>query len=160
TVKAPSGTTSGTGIIAGVPDGDLTVYDNEVSNNLIQDYPVGITIYNRDAKISNNRINNFTTGIYIKEGTNIDVSNNELTSEKTNSKGLFMSLTYLKNVRFANNVINVTSNPFNFSNINIGVGEEDYKITLEGNTFNSSSNTTNLITKCKGIDFIDNKINN
>ena len=159
TVTAKSGSVSGAGIIAGVPGDSETIYNNEVSNNTINGYPIGITVYNRDAKILENNINDFVSGIFIKDGSDLEISRNILKSSKNNSKGIFMSLTSLNNVLFSENSIDVTSNAFNFSNVNKEAGQENFKFTVENNTFSSANNAPCLINATKGLSLNKNAIN-
>ncbi len=145
------------GIFAGKIGGDATVYNNIVSNNEINGYSVGITVFNRDTKITDNIINDFKTGLFLKDLKNVTFTNNILNSKQSESKGIFVNLTSLNNVSFSKNKINVTGNAFNLSSVNNMANQSAYEFIIEENEF--SSNSSILINKTTGL-FLSNNIIN
>ncbi|MCF6294479.1 MAG: hypothetical protein L3J25_02165 [Flavobacteriaceae bacterium] len=146
------------GISAGKLNGGETIYNNEISNNIVNGFSIGIFVYNRDAIITENTFKEFITGILVSDIKNIEISNNIFTSSKLDSRGIFLNSTNLENVNFSDNTINVVSNPFTASNINTGIGEGIIETTVLNNDFNSSTNAPILFSNSKGLNLIGNKI--
>jgi parallel beta-helix repeat protein len=134
-----------------------TISNNKVIGNYIEGYDTGIQINGDDHLIADNIIKNCVTGISAKKISNSKVLNNQITSSNPSSRGIFVHYTSVNRVVFKNNYINVPNNPFRFSFINLGKGEELYCTHLVENEFNGSYH--GLISKSNGVSLMKNKIN-
>jgi len=131
-----------------------TVFNNEVSGNTITGYDSGITVYFGKVKIFNNIINNCTTGIFLNQIIDTDMYNNKILSNLDNSSGIKFQLASGNNISIKNNEVNVKTRNINFVGLNQKNGEENFSVTVEGNSFIS----TGILDfyKSKGVIFTGN----
>ncbi len=157
TVTKNSTNFSNTAITAGREGGNETIYNNEISGNIISGYDTGINVQNRDTKVFGNTITEFITGIFPRDNLeNSQIYDNILTSSRTSSRGIFVYQVNLNNVSFNNNTINVISNPIKFTRCNLGVDALNWNIEVKNNK--TYSNTHVLIEQSNKIDFIGNEL--
>lgn len=147
--------------IVGISFGDSqptnTVYNNLVTENLIENYPIGMDLYQKDCIVSFNKIANCKTGIKIRDIENFIIENNKieylsnvLHSNVTgiianfyykDQETLVETTSYIKDVIIRDNIINIrddggstrTSYPFRFAHINEKENERNYKFFITNN---------------------------
>ena len=135
-----------------------SVFNNEISGNVINGYNTGIIIYGTGVRVDNNNIKNCKIGISTKDVNNMVFSNNVIVSDNSESRGIAAHLSSLNNVTFINNTIEVKWDPFFIASVNQNIGEENYTFTIENNnTFQSSSRTT--VQFANGLNFSKNNSN-
>jgi hypothetical protein len=154
----PDNATS-TAIKAGLSGGNSeSIYNNEISGNIINGYDVGINISNRDTKVFGNVINEFIAGIFPSDIENVQIYDNTLTSTRESSRGVFALNANFNNVTISGNEINVISNPFKFTKCNLSAEAANWKLTVENNA-TSSGSVQVLLEWSKNIDLINNDFN-
>ncbi|MFC5045336.1 hypothetical protein ACFSTE_17505 [Aquimarina hainanensis] len=146
--------TEGTAILAGRTANSETIYNNDISENEIIGYNVGINVKNRDTKVYKNVITDFTTAIFPSQLENSEIYSNTLNSSRKDSRGIFVFMTSVNNITLRDNDITVTSNPIKFASVNLEPEAQNWKVTVTKNT--TRSPVHNLITMSHNIDVIDN----
>ncbi|PKB44660.1 copper-binding protein NosD [Cellulophaga sp. RHA19] len=126
-----------------------TVYDNEISGNVIFGYEVGISANHKLVDIFENKIENCRTGIQLKESTDMKIYKNVITSNISTSRGIMAHIANVNNVDIYNNDISVPSNPLYFVQLNKKDYASEYTINVYDNNFNTKGAVT--ITSSKGI---------
>ncbi len=130
-----------------------TVFNNEIADNTIEGYSLGIVAGSDDSYIHNNTITNCKAGIQLSKANNTRIYNNTITA--TNN-GIQATNTSNTDVELKGNT--VTSGGFHvyFAQMNFKDGEENNKVTLDGNTFLGNRKVT--LSNTNGITFINNEV--
>lgn len=130
-----------------------TVYDNEIADNTITGYGLGIATNTQDTYVHGNNISNCGTGIQITKTMNsrfayntIDVANN----------GISAVSTFADNVEFSNNSITAQGFHVKLSLINQQTQEDSYRITFRENNFLNERQVNFFQTN--GIIFTENEV--
>ena len=131
-----------------------TIYNNEISGNEIIGYGVGITIYEGKVKVFNNIIEGCTSGIQLKNVSNMQVYNNTISSSQSSSRGLSLQLTYANNIEIYNNSIDVVANHLYFVELNKGENENNYIVNINNNNFSSTASV--VFSNSIGVNYLDN----
>ena len=127
-----------------------TVFNNEISGNIIKGFKTGITAYTGKMKIYDNTIIDFVNGIFLNDIKNTQIYNNNIKSSIANSRGITFQLTSADNILIENNQIDVKTLSLNFVGLNQGVGEENYNVTVDNNSFISNTSICNF-SDTKGV---------
>tara|TARA_R110002049_G_scaffold2235_1_gene16335 strand:- start:13763 stop:15706 length:1944 start_codon:yes stop_codon:yes gene_type:complete len=144
-----------TAIGGGREGGNETIYNNEISGNIISGYDTGINVKNRDTKVFGNTIKEFLTGIFPRDNfENSQIYDNTLTSSRAGSRGIFAFQINLNNIVINNNTINVKSNPIKFTRCNLSTEALNWNVVVKSN--NTYSNAQILIEQSNNIDVLDN----
>ncbi|WP_378187993.1 right-handed parallel beta-helix repeat-containing protein [Aquimarina sp. W85] len=146
-----------TGIVGGRSSNVLTTFNNTISGNYIEGFQTGITLFRRGNEVSKNVIKNCAQGIFLKLVDDSQIYDNEITSTKNSSKGIFAHQTSLSNLTINDNEVNVTGDPFKFVQINTSNEEDAFTFKITNNIFNSSSKAT--ISDTKGLILANNTLN-
>jgi len=149
-ITANNSDTTGAGITTGHPN-SLTTYNNEISNNIISGYNIGIAAYQRDTKIFGNHIINFGVGIQPKDVKNMDIYENTFNSDKPSSIAIFGNLTSMENVNIFNNNIEKIGREA-IKMVAVNENNENNKVVIRDNNFDASI----TISRSKGIEYINN----
>ena len=130
-----------------------TVYDNEVANNTITGYGLGIATNTQDTYVHGNTISNCNMGIQITKTMNSRFVNNTIDVANNGISGVS---TFADNVEFSNN--NITAQGFHvkLSLINQKPEESGYRITFRGNSFLNEKQVNFYQTN--GINFTENEV--
>ncbi|MDH7446566.1 NosD domain-containing protein [Aquimarina sp. 2201CG14-23] len=153
TIVADPNDTTGAGITTGHPASETT-FNNEVSNNTVRGYNIGIAAYQRDTEIFGNTLEDFGVGIQPKDIKNFNIYDNTFTSSKDNSIAIFGNLTTMENVNiYNNNVVSVGRESVKFVAVNEDASAANYKVTVENNDFANSG----TFSRSNGIDFMRNR---
>ncbi|WP_158293162.1 right-handed parallel beta-helix repeat-containing protein [Tamlana fucoidanivorans] len=152
TFKAMAGSNSAAILATG--EGE-TVFNNEIYGNTITGYDSGITIYTGKVKVYDNIINDCAKGLFLQSITNMEISNNRITSQKNNSAGITIQLTKADKLNITNNEIDVKTIHLNFVGLNQGVGDGNYKVNVENNSFKSSTSFSDFAS-ASGVIFKNN----
>ena len=134
-----------------------SVFNNEISGNVIEGYGVGIVAYYDDVRVLNNIINECGTGIQLKEITNSTISNNKINSTVSISRGIMAHLTSANNVSVSNNEINVVVDAFYLVELNRGSGQDNFKLNVSENIINSTNGKITF-SNINGLNFESNVI--
>ncbi|WP_430813457.1 hypothetical protein [Carboxylicivirga sp. RSCT41] len=133
----------------GKPQNSETIFNNEISGNTVNSGNLGISIYNQDIDVYDNIIKNCKTGIMINDIIGSNIYGNKISSDVTNSYGIFTHIASADKVQIYENDINTTFKPIAFVNVNIEQGTEANQITLSNNELNggevSISNSNGII---------------
>lgn len=113
-----------------------TVFGNTIKDNTINNYENGMGIYDTGVIVTGNKINNCQFGIFLKEARDMEISNNIITSNTFESRGLIGHITWIKNVTFSNNTINVKAEPYYLIMLNQESGQGNYTFTIKDNNSN------------------------
>ncbi|WP_108868376.1 hypothetical protein [Aquimarina aquimarini] len=137
-----------------------TVFDNEISGNKISGYGVAISAYFGEVSIYKNKLTNNTNGIQLKEiEKETVVYENLITSDLSSSRGISIQSTFANNVTIhshntTNYHIDVKANHLYFVAVNQEAGQENYKINVNNNDFDSSASV--VFSKTKGVTYNNN----
>ncbi|WP_299252451.1 right-handed parallel beta-helix repeat-containing protein [uncultured Aquimarina sp.] len=107
-----------------------TVFSNEVSNNSISGYNIGISVNTKDLIVNNNIISNCEGGIQLIKAINVKLNNNTIQAK---NNGIIAVNTYADNITFKGN--SITSDGFHvkLSGVNQNTTESGYRITFDDN---------------------------
>ncbi len=153
-----AGSSSGSTAISGGKNTTTgSIYDNEISGNVISGFDVGINVKNRDVLVYGNEIRQFLTGILPVNLKSSRIYNNTMTSNRDKSKGIFINVTSIDDVVFENNNITAKANAIKVTSCNVSSESSNYTLTFKENSLNSPSYTQ--IRSSKGITFDDNSFN-
>jgi len=134
-----------------------TVFNNEISGNLVQGYDIGIAAYYKNLKIFENNIeNSITMGIQLKQAENMEILNNKIFSTVKSSKGIMAHLTFVNDILIEGNEINVEKEQLYFAYLNREIGQEDNKVTINDNKLYSDTKVAFEV--AKGIIFENNDV--
>ncbi|MEL0650339.1 hypothetical protein V6246_02830 [Algibacter sp. TI.3.09] len=150
----------GTGITAGkkLTGSSDSIFDNEISGNTVTGFNVGINVQNRSTVVTNNKIYDFSTGIFPTEFLKDSrISDNTLVSERVNSTGIFINGSMLENVIIENNDVEVTRNALKITRGNSTDESAEYSFTLKNNIFKAPSYSQ--ISYSNGVVLEDNSFN-
>ncbi|QLG46694.1 right-handed parallel beta-helix repeat-containing protein [Costertonia aggregata] len=134
-----------------------TVFDNQITDNLIIGYGIGISAYHKDLEISKNKIQDARIAIQVKNASNMNISDNEITSNDLSSRGVMVHITAANSITISQNDINVKSDPLYFVRVNQNAGEENNKLIVSDNMFNSDKKFT--FSETRGVEFKNNTCN-
>lgn len=126
-----------TAIFGGRDGASETVYNNEISGNIITGYDVGINVENRDTEVFDNTIKEFITGIFPRNLENTNFYNNTLVSSRPDSRGIFAFQVDLNNITIDNNTINTESNPIKITRCNTSLEAVNWNINVTNNRTDS-----------------------
>jgi hypothetical protein len=136
-------------ITAGKPVETNTVFNNEISGNIISDASLGIILYNQSVKVFDNEITNCKTGITMKNLKNAEIYNNTIQGNVANAYGIYTHISTADDVTIRNNNINIPYKPIAFVNVNLESGQENNTVTVLDNNLNggkvSISNSNGII---------------
>lgn len=131
-----------------------TVFNNEVANNTIEGYSLGIAVGSYDAYVHDNVIKNCGAGIQISKAIKARIHNNtiDVTKNALQATNSFCDLVEIKG-----NVVKTSGN-YNlyFTNVNTGEGKENNTILVEDNTFLDKKAL--IFSKAIGVTFNANKV--
>lgn len=153
----------GVAILAGRSDRYDLNYNNTITGNTITGYGTGITVTNVAITVAQNELINCERGIVLEEIKNADFYDNKIISSKDGSTGYSSgaAATFIDNVtiRQTSNetLIDVSSDPFKFVNINEADEYANYSFTIENNIV-TSVNTSTIASR--GIILNGNEIKN
>jgi parallel beta-helix repeat protein len=149
----------GFGIKAGKSSSEsASIYDNKVLGNRIIGCNIGIYVGNVDVEVSDNTIEDFNTGIYPVNVSKSVIRDNTMSSNRSQSKGVFVFSTEISDVIFEGNDIQVAGDPFRFTAVNEGISGYQ-NVNVRGNTLRSSNGAVNF-TRANGIRFENNEMQN
>lgn len=127
-------TSTGTASIsAGKPVDTDTVFDNEISGNILSGSNVGIVLYNQSVKVFDNEITNCRTGISVNNLKNAEIYSNNIKSNVANAYGIYAHIATADDVIIRENDINISYKPVAFVNVNLVSGEENNTVTVSNN---------------------------
>ncbi len=148
----PDNPSSDAGITTGHPASETT-FNNEVSNNTVKGYSVGVAAYQRDTKIFGNTFEDFSVGIQPKNIKNFEIYNNNFTSSRSTSVAIFGNLTTMENVNIHDNdVISVVRESVKLVAVNEDASASNYRVNVESNNLSNGS----VFSRSKGVDFVKN----
>ena len=133
-----------------------TVFDNEISGNTITGYGVAIAIYEGKLNIFDNNIIDCNNGMQLKELTDTEIYNNNISSSLSSSRGISMQLTHGNNVNIFENSISVQANHLYFVALN---EENEYAsnvVTIHDNNFSSEASA--VFSRTSGVLFEQNTL--
>lgn len=132
-----------------------TVFNNEVSENIIEDYSSGIIVGSIDAYIYKNTIKNCGAGIQISKAKNARIYNNNIDVAKN---GIQATNTYCDGIEFKENRVKTSGN-FNvyFAQMNHKPEDQDKKVSFVNNIFDNDKSL--IFSNAAGITFNENTIN-
>ena len=109
-----------------------TVYGNEIYDNTIEGYEIGIALDTKDVNVSYNTIENCETGIQIRKTINAKINNNNI---KVNGTGINASNTFADNVLIKDN--SIWSQKFHayLNQLNKNDQYASNEVLLDGNEF-------------------------
>ncbi len=130
-----------------------TVFNNEIANNKIEGYSLGIVAGSHDSYVHDNTITNCSSGIQLSKATQTRIHNNTI---NVTGNGIQSTNTNNNGVELKGN--NVTSGGFHalFVQMNNKSGEEDFTVTLDDNTFSGNRKVT--LSNSNGITFTNNEV--
>ncbi len=131
-----------------------TVFNNEVSENIIEGYSSGIIVGSIDAYIYKNTIKNCGAGIQISKAKNARIYNNIIDVAKN---GIQATNTYCDDVELKENKVKTSGN-FNvyFAQMNHKPEDQDKKISFINNIFDNDK--VLIFSNAAGITFNENTI--
>ncbi len=126
--------------------------NNEISNNTITGYKIGIAIQGEGAKIYKNKVYDFQTGLNIgKRLKNVAIHNNEFKSRRAVSYGYFSLGATTENVVIHNNKVDVLNRGIYFMNINKETSSSKFHLTIKDCKFKTKREL--YFQNCKNITF-------
>ncbi|MBQ4819558.1 hypothetical protein [Aquimarina sp. MMG016] len=131
-----------------------TVYNNEVGYNEISGYGLGIAAKTKDVEVHHNTITNSDIGIQVNNTIDSQFHDNTI---NVSNNGISATSTYANNVAFVNNQITAGGFHAKFSLLNKNAGQENYRVTLEGNKFLNNKRVNFFNTN--GVIFKNNEVN-
>ncbi len=131
--NAPPGSdiASGFAIFAAGGRGE-TIFNNEVANNQISGYGVGISTSTKDASIHHNTITNCALGIQVNKTLDSQIFENTMS---VSNIGILFNLTFADKVTVRNNTITANGFHIKSTKLNQAAEEANYKVTIEDNNF-------------------------
>lgn len=132
-----------------------TVFNNEISGNTITGYSVGISANHKLVDIFNNNIYDCSTGIQLKESTDMNIYGNEITNTKSFSRGIMAHIANVNNVKVYDNDINVVTNALYFVQLNKETYADAYSVDVYDNKIISG---IPVFSNSKGIVFSENDL--
>ncbi len=153
TFKATGTATESWAIFAAGGIESETVFNNEIANNTIEGYSLGIATGTKDTSIHDNTITNCKQGIQIGKTIDSRVYNNTIT---VSNNGIGATNTFNNNVEVTGNT--VTSGGFHVYFVQLNNTEEHKNNTMvvENNTFSNFNQV--VISGTKGITFKNNTL--
>ncbi len=133
-------------------DGE-TVYNNEVSGNIIKNYNTGIILSSNDIDVHDNVISGGANGIQLSKAINSRVYNNDITASYA---GISVSNTWLDNVEIKGNEISAGSLNMSFSHSNNKPEHASYTFTVTENILKTSKKVS--FSNVNGITFSKNEV--
>ncbi|AUP77972.1 right-handed parallel beta-helix repeat-containing protein [Flavivirga eckloniae] len=133
----------------------VTVFDNEIAENTIEGYSLGIVVGSNEAYVRENVIKDCGSGIQLSKAFKARIHNNTI---NVTGNGIQATNTHSDDVEIKGNDV-TTSGNFNIYLANLNNKEEhkDYKIVLDGNKLLSTKNVS--ISNATGITFKNNEVN-
>ena len=130
-----------------------TVFNNEIANNRIEGYSLGIVAGSHDSYVHDNTITNCKSGIQLSKATQTRIHNNTI---NVTDNGIQATNTHNDDVEVKGN--SFTSGGFHalFVQMNNKAEEADYQVTLDENTFLGNRKVT--LSNSNGITFSNNEI--
>ncbi|MDO6853308.1 right-handed parallel beta-helix repeat-containing protein [Cellulophaga lytica] len=152
---------SGVAIKGGRTNADNeTIYNNQISDNIIKGFGTGVYVTNRDVIVSGNNIENCKIGMNLLRLTNAEVSENFIYSDLEGSLGIAIGDTSMDNVFIKANDIKVQRNPIKLSGVNSEDDFNEYVFEVIGNKLNILSNSgSTIINGSNGAVFNENELN-
>ncbi|MFB9057606.1 right-handed parallel beta-helix repeat-containing protein [Mariniflexile ostreae] len=135
-----------------------TVFGNEISNNSILGYGVGIAANHKNVNIFNNKINDCKIGIQLKQSTNMKIYGNSIKNIKTASKGITAHIAEVNDVDIYNNDIDVVTNPLYFVQLNKLSTSAKFNVKVYSNKLSNSNNGALSFSNANGVDFYNNSV--
>lgn len=140
------------------------VFNNQIYDNKIYGYSVGITAGGRNSKIYNNYIE-ANQGIALSDGTGDGLVESEITNNiiKAGQYGIRAGK-YLNNVSIKDNIIEAKTFPLFLSSINSESGQENAKLYVSGNKLmgnlegNINLSKVSNITDVHGLELVSNQL--
>lgn len=131
-----------------------TVFNNEVFDNNIKGYKIGIVVGSNEAYVHNNEINNCSAGIQVNKAFDAKIHNNKINAT---GNGIQISNTYNNNVEVKGNTVHTTGN-YNLyvTNSNTKDEHKSYKISFIENSFTSTKKV--ILSNTNGVTFSTNKV--
>lgn len=132
----------------------VTVFNNEISNNTIEGYSLGIVAGSKEAYIHSNRIKNCSAGIQLSKAFNVRIHDNII---DVTGNGIQATNTYNDQIEIKGN--EVTSGSFHvyFAQLNNLEENSGNILVLDNNVF--SGNRQVVLSNATGITFRNNEIN-
>ncbi len=133
--------------------------DNTITNNTINNTATGIFLTNDETEVYNNKIIDCTVGIMMNKLVNAKIYDNNITNTIDDNSWGINGMFYVDDVTIYNNTINLSSGKAMLLNsINTEVGEEEYKVYVSDNNFNTTINTA--VTNSENVEFTGNNFIN
>lgn len=136
-----------------------TIYNNQISDNIIKGFGTGIYVTNRDVIVSGNNIENCKIGMNLLRLTNAEVKNNTIYSDLEGSLGIAVGNTSMNDVFIKENDINIQRNPIKLSNVNSEDGFNNYVFEITDNKLNILTDSgSTIINGSYGVVFNENEL--
>lgn len=130
----------GRGLAIGAGEADTeTISDNKIYGNTIRGYDSGITLYGQNHEIYDNKIEQCDKGVFLKDVRDTKIYNNTITSNRKDSKGIYLHATSGDNIEFKGNEITTKGNPINATFFNRRSSESNYSVDFIDNEINSNA---------------------
>ncbi len=131
-----------------------TVYNNEVANNTIEDYSLGVVIGSIDSYVHHNTITNCGAGIQLSKSLKARIHENVI---NVTGNGIQSTNTHNDQAEIVGNEISTTGN-FNiyFANMNHQEGHQEGSVTIDNNELNTAKAT--IFSNVHGVIFKNNTV--
>ncbi|AXT55053.1 hypothetical protein D1815_04505 [Aquimarina sp. AD1] len=130
-----------------------TVFDNEIANNSIVGYAIGIATDTNDINVHDNTITNGEIGIQLKDTSDSMFNNNII---NVNGTGISATNTFVNNTSINENEVTAGGFHLFLTGFNNTTESNGYTISFEGNKFLNSKKIT--INNANGITFKNNEV--
>ncbi|SEK53261.1 parallel beta-helix repeat (two copies) [Aquimarina amphilecti] len=130
-----------------------TVFDNEIANNSIVGYAIGIATDTNDINVHDNTITNGEIGIQLKDTSDSMFHNNII---NVNGTGISATNTFVNNTSINENEVTAGGFHLFLTGFNNTTESNGYTISLERNKFLNSKKIT--INNANGITFKNNEV--
>ncbi len=130
-----------------------TVFDNEIANNSIVGYAIGIATDTNDINVHDNTITNGEIGIQLKDTSDSMFNNNII---NVNGTGISATNTFVNNTSINENEVTAGGFHLFLTGFNNTTESNGYTISLERNKFLNSKKIT--INNANGITFKNNEV--
>ncbi|WP_299436922.1 right-handed parallel beta-helix repeat-containing protein [uncultured Aquimarina sp.] len=130
-----------------------TVFDNEIANNDITGYAIGIATDTNDINVHDNTITNGEIGLQLKDTSDSMFHNNTI---NVNGTGISATNTFANNTSINDNEVTAGGFHLFLTGFNNTAESNGYSITVERNKFLNSKKIT--INNANGITFRNNEV--
>ncbi len=130
-----------------------TVFNNEISENSIDGYSVGIVVGSIGAYIHDNTIKNGKNGIQLSESYDARVINNKI---NVSERGISSTNTFASNTEISNNEIRSGGFHLYLVEFNNKNEEQEYILNVKNNTFFDTKKI--VISRAKGVHLSNNNV--